>query len=268
MPSVQRGQVWRLDGGSWAYRYRDENGRRRQVGGFKTKGEASHALASALGFARLGALGVPRDVTVSELAARYLAQHDVDPVTIATLRSRLRQAEAGLRRPEDHDVAARRVRRVAEEPLSRRASRRLPRAQASARAGDALEVAPGEPGALREESETEGARDRPLPVVGEDRGDSRRARPTGSPRSRSSPSGPACGPRSGSGSNGATLDRGAGVVTVERVYTQGRLKPCAKTSRQRRRVPLRQRVLDALEAVLPRLDSPSSSRPREAATSS
>jgi integrase len=52
------------------------------------------------------------------------------------------------------------------------------------------------------------------------------------------------------------VDRAAGVVTVERVYTQGRLKPCAKTSRQRRRVPLRQRVLDALEALPPRLDSP------------
>lgn len=52
------------------------------------------------------------------------------------------------------------------------------------------------------------------------------------------------------------VDRHASVVHVRRVYTQGRLKECAKTSRQRRRVPLRQRILDALEALPPRLDSP------------
>jgi integrase len=52
------------------------------------------------------------------------------------------------------------------------------------------------------------------------------------------------------------VDREARVVTVERVYTQGVLKPCAKSSRQRRRVPLRQRVLDAVDSLPPRLDSP------------
>lgn len=52
------------------------------------------------------------------------------------------------------------------------------------------------------------------------------------------------------------IDREARVVTVERVYSQGLLKSPEKSSRQRRRVPLRQRVLDALDALPPRLDTP------------
>jgi integrase len=52
------------------------------------------------------------------------------------------------------------------------------------------------------------------------------------------------------------VDRSEGVVYVRRVYSQGRLKPCAKSSRQRSRVPLHQRVLDALDTLPPRLDSP------------
>jgi integrase len=45
------------------------------------------------------------------------------------------------------------------------------------------------------------------------------------------------------------------VLTVERVYSHGRVKDCKKSSRQRRRVPLRQRVVEALQAVPPRLDT-------------
>jgi integrase len=43
------------------------------------------------------------------------------------------------------------------------------------------------------------------------------------------------------------LDLAAGVLSVERVYTQNVLKPCKKSDRQRRRVPLRARVVEALE---------------------
>jgi integrase len=52
------------------------------------------------------------------------------------------------------------------------------------------------------------------------------------------------------------VDRDARVVTIERVYTQGVLKQPKKSSRQLRRVPLRQRVLDALDTLPPRLDTP------------
>jgi integrase len=44
------------------------------------------------------------------------------------------------------------------------------------------------------------------------------------------------------------VDLQAGVLNVERVYTQNVLKPCKKSDRQRRRVPLRARVLAALES--------------------
>jgi integrase len=52
------------------------------------------------------------------------------------------------------------------------------------------------------------------------------------------------------------IDLDKGVLTVERVYSQGRLKEPVKSSRQRRRVPLRGRVVEALKAQPPRLDSP------------
>jgi integrase len=49
--------------------------------------------------------------------------------------------------------------------------------------------------------------------------------------------------------------REAGVLLVERVCSDGKLKPYGKTSRSRRRVPLTPRALEALEAIPPRLDT-------------
>jgi integrase len=44
-------------------------------------------------------------------------------------------------------------------------------------------------------------------------------------------------------------ERKNGVFNIEQVFTQGRLKPCKKSDLQRRRVPLRAKVLEAIEAM-------------------
>ena len=52
------------------------------------------------------------------------------------------------------------------------------------------------------------------------------------------------------------VDLTAGVLSVERVYTQRVLKDCRKSSRQRRQVPLTSRVVEAIKSMPPRLDTP------------
>src|SRR5216117_2915881 len=96
---AQQGQVFKLKtrgpGGkpTWAYRYRVDGRRsaRPQVGGFASQGEATQALQAALErlHRRNGRLV---QITLSELVAEYLAQHEAQPRTIAKLRWLLAKA--------------------------------------------------------------------------------------------------------------------------------------------------------------------------------
>ncbi len=97
----QRGQLIRLkrtgrDGEPlWAYRYRvgGRDSERVQRGGFASERDAAEALERDLERLRREQ-GVARSLTVAELVEAYLAQHDVDPVTIEKLRWLLGKAVA------------------------------------------------------------------------------------------------------------------------------------------------------------------------------
>jgi integrase len=256
MPSVQRGSVFKLAGGLWAYRLaRDEHGDRRQVGGFGTKGEARAACDRHVARV-LDPLAVRRhDPTFSELVDNYLEQHQADPATISKLRRQLKQATAafGERKlselhPRDlgawrsrlsegsrHDLF-RAVRQVLEQAVRWRWLDENPARAVKNPKPRRAEVVPFESWAEVEAVAAElDPRFAAIPIFA---------------------AGTGLRPEEWIALERRDVDRHEGVVYVRRVYSQGRLKPCAKSSRQRRRVPLRQRVQDAIDTLPPRLDSP------------
>jgi hypothetical protein len=90
---IQHGQVFELkrrgrDGAPrWAYRYRagGRGSRRIQRGGFASERDAIDALEREFDRLRREER-IPRSLTLAELVDVYLAQHDVQPVTIEKLR--------------------------------------------------------------------------------------------------------------------------------------------------------------------------------------
>jgi hypothetical protein len=79
----------------WAYRYRvgGRGSKRVQQGGFASERDAAEALERDLERLRREQR-VARSLTLAELVEAYLAQHDVDPVTIEKLRWLLGKAVA------------------------------------------------------------------------------------------------------------------------------------------------------------------------------
>jgi hypothetical protein len=98
---IQQGQVFELTRTSreaeplWAYRYRvgGRGSRRFQRGGFVSEQEAAAGLERERDRVRRERR-TPRSLTLSELFDTYLAQHDVQPVTIEKLRWLLSKAIA------------------------------------------------------------------------------------------------------------------------------------------------------------------------------
>jgi len=97
MPSVQRGQVFKL-AGSWGGRFYDEAGARRRQSGFATKSEAGEWLGRKLdevAALRRGDVAVTRRLqmpTFDELCDEFEAQHPGEANTVRTLKARLAPA--------------------------------------------------------------------------------------------------------------------------------------------------------------------------------
>ena len=259
MPSRQRGRIEKLPSGRWSVRFYDESGARVRQGGFATKTEAGEWLERRLdnvqALRRGDAQAVARaeEVTFTELADRYLTAHEADDVTIARLRSQLSPAvatfgERPVRTLRPDELAAWR------KTIGNRhhAFRAVKQVLAQAERWEWLEKSPARHIANPKPKAPEitpFASWEEIEVITEEL----------HPRFAAIPIfavGTGLRPEEWIALERRDVDRTEGVVHVRRVYSQGRLKECAKTSRQRRRVPLRQRVLDALDTLPPRLDSP------------
>ena len=100
---VQQGEIFELRRGAaegnrlWAYRYRSggRDSKRVQRGGFVSSEDAHEALQRELERMRRERR-IGRRLTLAELVETYLAQHDVQPVTIEKLRYLLDKATAAF----------------------------------------------------------------------------------------------------------------------------------------------------------------------------
>jgi hypothetical protein len=103
MGMLQQGQLIRLKRTEregeplWAYRYRvgGRDSKRIQRGGYASDRDAAEALERELERLRRERR-VARSLTLAQLVEVYLAQHDVDPVTIEKLRWLLGKAVAAF----------------------------------------------------------------------------------------------------------------------------------------------------------------------------
>jgi integrase len=259
---AQQGQVFKLKtrgpGGkpTWAYRYRVDGRRsaRPQVGGFASQGEATQALHAALErlHRRNGRLA---QITLSELVAEYLAQHEAEPRTIAKLRWLLAKAVCAF---GDRRVVELRSDEIAAWRTGLPAGHRFEATQAlrqvlnRAVAWRIIDSNPARAGV--DNPRRQHPEKRPFETWAEIDGLAAHLDPAYGPMIVFAA---ATGLRPGEwiALEQRDLDRAARVVHVRRALAHGRLKNL-KTRRSLRAVPLQSIALDALDRLPARGETP------------
>jgi integrase len=262
MPARQRGATVRR-GKSWAARWYDETGRRCFQGGFPTRSEARAWVdrrVDEVEALRRGDRVRPSEIpTVTELVERFLATHEVDPATTAKLRYEYVHAtrafgDVRLDALSTPDLATWRAtlpprtrhqlfrgfRQLLEQAVTWGYLERNPTDRILNRRVKLDEDREKKPFTSWDEVEAIAAEMHPayraLPIF---------------------MVGTGMRPEEALALEWGDLDRAESVAAVVRVHSQdGRTKPCKKSDRQRRRVPIRARVWEALDAHPRRLDSP------------
>jgi len=248
-------------GSTWSARYYDETGVRRFRGGFATKSEAREWVDRKVDEVealrkgeRPSRVEIP---TVAELVEHFLSTHEVDPATTDKLRYELKHAtrEFGEKLIDElrtADLAEWRLtlparsrhqlfrsfRQVLEQAVTWEFIERNPTDRIRNRRVKLDEDREIRPFACWDEVEAISAelipiyRALPIFLVG-----------TG------------MRPEEALALEWKDIDKTNAIASVERVHSQGRTKPCKKSDRQRRRVPLRAKVLEVIELHPRRIDS-------------
>lgn len=262
MPRRQFGSVVERGKRNFGVRYYDQGGIRRYQGGFETESAAKLWLRTKVDEVlalRRGDLIHPGTLpTVDELIDGFLASHDVDPATTKKLVYELAHArrEFGSTRIDELRPLELSAWRATLPPRTRHQPfGAFKQVLEQAVTLGLLQVNPCGRIKNRRTKLDENREIRPfeswdeIDAIGAELSPAYRAIPTVLV-------GTGLRPEELYGLDRKDVDRENGVLRVERVYSQGQLKPCKKSDRQRRRVPLRAKVLEAIDAMPARIDTP------------
>jgi integrase len=267
MPADQQGSVYKT-GSGYGIRSYDETGVRRRRAGFSSRSEARKWFQDVERKRMRGETIAPSPMSLAELVEEYLAQHVAEANTTRALRERLKLATAGIpvkpRSSErEHGLGKIRVDRLDARTVGAW-RKRLPEGSAwhahkalrqvlsyavrTKRAAENVAQAVPNPEPKRREVPTFGSWEE-LERLGEELPPERRSLPI-------LVAGTGLRPEEWLALERRDLDLKAGVLQVRRVYTDGRVKEYGKQSRSVRRIPLRRRAVEALQAHPWRLDTP------------